>query len=72
MTLDAPPATARPSPRGSTRGCASSPTPAPAAPRLQEVGRPNPAAHLTPEQIEGLGHELDALRKEVMGQPRCP
>ena len=45
----------------------TSPTPrARSAPRYKKSGRPNPAAHLTPEQIEGIGHELDALRKEVM------
>ena len=41
-------------------------TPRPPRPAYKKSGRPNPAAHLTPEQIEGLGHELDALRKEVM------
>ena len=41
-------------------------TPRPQRPAYKKSGRPNPAAHLTPEQIEGLGHELDALRKEVM------
>ncbi|PKW27881.1 fatty acid desaturase family protein [Phycicoccus duodecadis] len=41
-------------------------TPRPQRPALKKSGRPNPAAHLTPEQIEGIGHELDALRKEVM------
>ncbi len=40
--------------------------PRPQRPALKKSGRPNPAAHLTPEQIEGIGHELDALRKEVM------
>ena len=44
----------------------TSATPRPQRPALRKSGRPNPAAHLTPEQIEGLGHELDALRKEVM------
>src|SRR3954451_17683473 len=28
-------------------------------------GKPDPAAHLTAEQVEALGRELDALRKEV-------
>lgn len=40
--------------------------PRPQRPALKKSGRPNPAAHLSPEQIEGIGHELDALRKEVM------
>ena len=44
----------------------TSATPRPQRPALKKSGRPNPAAHLTPEQIEGIGHELDALRKEVM------
>ena len=41
-------------------------TPRPQRPALKKSGRPNPAAHLTPEQIEGIGVELDALRKQVM------
>jgi fatty acid desaturase len=41
-------------------------TPRPQRPALKKSGRPNPAAHLTPEQIEGIGVELDAMRKEVM------
>ncbi|WP_030526182.1 fatty acid desaturase family protein [Phycicoccus jejuensis] len=44
----------------------ASDAPRPQRPALKKSGRPNPAAHLTPEQIEGIGHELDALRKEVM------
>ncbi|NHA69262.1 fatty acid desaturase family protein [Phycicoccus flavus] len=40
--------------------------PRPQRPALKKSGRPNPAAHLTPEQIEGIGRELDALRAEVM------
>lgn len=40
--------------------------PRPQRPALKKSGRPNPAAHLSPEQIEGIGRELDALRKEVM------
>ena len=44
----------------------TSATPRPQRPALKKSGRPNPAAHLSPEQIEGIGHELDALRKEVM------
>ncbi len=44
----------------------TSTTPRPPRPALRKSGRPDPAAHLTPEQIEGIGHELDALRKEVM------
>ncbi|MFL6171045.1 MAG: hypothetical protein ACJ711_15330 [Ornithinibacter sp.] len=44
----------------------TSATPRPQRPALKKSGRPNPAAHLSPEQIEGIGHELEALRKEVM------
>ncbi|MGL5927575.1 MAG: fatty acid desaturase family protein [Dermatophilaceae bacterium] len=40
--------------------------PRPPRPALKKSGRPNPAAHLTPEQIESIGHELDALRAEIM------
>ena len=40
--------------------------PRPQRPALKKSGRPNPAAHLTPEQIEQIGLELDAIRKEVM------
>ncbi len=29
-------------------------------------GKPNPMGHLTPEQVEEIGRELDALRQEVM------
>ena len=40
--------------------------PRPQRPAYKKSGRPNPAAHLSPEQIEAIGVELDALRKEVM------
>lgn len=30
-------------------------------------GKPNPIAHLSPDDIEAIGAELDALRDEVMG-----
>jgi NADPH-dependent stearoyl-CoA 9-desaturase len=40
--------------------------PRPQRPALKKSGRPNPAAHLTPDQIESMGQELDALRAEVM------
>lgn len=40
--------------------------PRPQRPELKKSGRPNPASHLTPEQIEEIGRELDALRAEVM------
>jgi NADPH-dependent stearoyl-CoA 9-desaturase len=40
--------------------------PRPQRPATKASGRPNPAAHLSPEQIEELGRELDALRAEVM------
>jgi len=53
-------------PRGSTRLRVESDAPRPQRPALKKSGRPNPAAHLTPEDIEAIGHELDALRKEVM------
>ena len=29
-------------------------------------GKPDPAGHLTAEQVEALGRELDALRQEVL------
>ena len=29
-------------------------------------GKPNPMSHLSPEQVEAIGRELDALRQEVM------
>ncbi|MEO7069687.1 MAG: fatty acid desaturase [Nostocoides sp.] len=38
----------------------------PQRPALKASGRPNPAAHLTPEDIEQIGVELDALREEIM------
>ena len=41
-------------------------TPAAQRPAYKKSGRPNPAAHLTPEQIEELGRELDAIQREVM------
>ncbi|CCH80412.1 Stearoyl-CoA 9-desaturase [Nostocoides japonicum T1-X7] len=40
--------------------------PRPQRPATKSSGKPNPAAHLSPEQIEGIGRELDALRQEVM------
>jgi fatty acid desaturase len=40
--------------------------PRPQRAATKKSGRPNPAAHLTPQDIEDIGHELDALRKEVM------
>ncbi|MGG5258927.1 fatty acid desaturase family protein [Phycicoccus avicenniae] len=49
-----------------TRLRVQSDSPRPQRPALKKSGRPNPAAHLSPEQIEGIGVELDALRKEVM------
>ena len=51
---------------GSSRLHVESDAPRPPRPALKKSGRPNPAAHLTPEDIEAIGHELDALRKEVM------
>ncbi|HET9021007.1 MAG TPA: fatty acid desaturase [Ornithinibacter sp.] len=44
----------------------TSTTPRPPRPAYKKSGRPNPAAHLSPEDIESIGLELDALRKEVM------
>ncbi|MGB7817416.1 MAG: acyl-CoA desaturase [Ornithinibacter sp.] len=44
----------------------TSAAPRPQRPALKKSGRANPAAHLTPEQIEGIGVELDALRRQVM------
>jgi linoleoyl-CoA desaturase len=40
--------------------------PRPQRPEFKKSGRPNPAAHLTPEQIEEIGRELDVIRAEVM------
>ena len=40
--------------------------PRPQRPEFKKSGRPNPAAHLTPEQIEAIGRELDEIRAEVM------
>ena len=40
--------------------------PRPQRPEFKKSGKPNPAAHLSPEQIEEIGRELDALRAEVM------
>ncbi len=72
MTL-APERTERTPSHGSTKPNGINPrlrvesdAPRPQRPALKKSGRPNPAAHLSPEQIEGIGHELDALRKEVM------
>ncbi len=44
----------------------SNATPAAQRPAYKRSGRPNPAAHLTPEQIADLGRELDAIQREVM------
>ena len=35
-------------------------------PNARRSGRPDPTAHLSPEQIEELGRELDAIRQEVV------
>ena len=48
-------------PGGSTRLHVTSDAPRPPRPELKKSGRPNPAAHLSPEDIEAIGHELDAL-----------
>ena len=40
--------------------------PRPQRPAAKRSGRPNADAHLSAEQIEAIGVELDALRKEVM------
>ncbi|HQY95858.1 MAG TPA: acyl-CoA desaturase [Phycicoccus sp.] len=50
----------------STRLSVTSAEPRPQRPAYKKSGRPNPAAHLTPEQIEAMGRELDAIRQEVM------
>ena len=44
----------------------TSDTPRPQRPAFKRSGRPNPAAHLSPEQIEQIGRELDDIRQEVM------
>ncbi len=51
---------------GSTRLHVESDAPRPQRPALKKSGRPNPAAHLSAEDIESIGRELDALRAEVM------
>ena len=38
----------------------------PQRPAAKKSGRPNPASHLTPEQIERIGEECEAIRREVM------
>jgi linoleoyl-CoA desaturase len=53
-------------PRLNSRLSIDSDTPRPPRPATKRSGRPNPAAHLTPDQIDELGRELDALRAEVM------
>src|SRR3954468_8510958 len=59
----APETAAMPTPtRGSSRLSALTPERRPAPKRS---GKPDPAAHLSAEQVEALGRELDALRKEV-------
>lgn len=50
----------------SSRVRVASEAPRPQRPAYKKSGRPNPAAHLTPEQIEELGRELDAIQREVM------
>jgi linoleoyl-CoA desaturase len=35
-------------------------------PNARRSGRPDPTAHLSPEQIEELGRELDVIRQEVI------
>ncbi|MGL5818234.1 MAG: fatty acid desaturase family protein [Phycicoccus sp.] len=61
------PAHASTKPQGiNSRLRVGSTAPRPQRPALTSTGRPNPASHLTPEQIDGIGHELDALRAEVM------
>ena len=40
--------------------------PRPQRPATKKSGRPNPAAHLTPQDIEAIGHELDALRTRLL------
>ena len=44
----------------------TSDTARPPRPAYKKSGRPNADAHLSPEDIEAIGVELDALRKEVM------
>ena len=40
--------------------------PRPQRPEFKKSGSPNPASHLSPEQIEEIGRELDVIRAEVM------
>ena len=37
---------------------------------ISEEARQNPIAHLTPEDIEQIGVELDAIRQDVLDSPR--
>ncbi|MHA6513794.1 fatty acid desaturase family protein [Tessaracoccus sp. Z1128] len=37
-----------------------------ARPETSTTGKPNPIAHLSPEDIEDIGRELDAIRDEIM------
>jgi fatty acid desaturase len=40
--------------------------PAMRVPQQKPSGKPDPTAHLSPEQIEELGRELDAIREEIL------
>jgi linoleoyl-CoA desaturase len=40
--------------------------PATRVPQRKPSGKPDPTAHLSPEQIEELGRELDAIRAEIL------
>jgi len=40
--------------------------PAMRVPQQKPSGKPGPTAHLSPEQIEELGRELDAIREEIL------
>lgn len=51
---------------GSSRIRVTSEQPRAQRPAYKQSGRPNPAAHLTPAQIEAIGRELDAIQREVM------
>ena len=40
--------------------------PATRVPQLKPSGKPDPTAHLSPQQIEEIGIELDAIREEIL------
>ncbi len=55
-----------PAPSMNSRLSVTSAEPRPQRPEFKKSGSPNPASHLSPEQIEEIGRELDLIRAEVM------